>query len=363
MAGFLGMNKKVAGGAAKPTAPVKPAIKPIAKAPVSPVAKPAVKPVTTPSAPKLGGIKPVVKPVVKPPVKEEVKKEVTEVVETIETAPVADTTEEKVTLAPVEVEETTIEETTEAAEDSTTEKVDAEIETVETVVEEESKSDDIPEGYTEEEWAAMSPQKRGAITRKKNQENKKRKQALEDHKEEVAKDLAASVPAYTPEPIPSRSEVQYEEVLSTMIISSAGAEWDKQVAELTATLKGIAIEPDMNTATMKHAMADLVGLKDTIFSEYTLSKTILEATERKIDMVKGLNAKGSSADERKLNSLRACVAYEQDGITINLYELLDVATAKFNFYNELMKQIEFKAKSLITMNGALKLEKDALGQL
>ena len=26
-------------------------------------------------------------------------------------------------------------------------------------------------------------------------------------------------------------------------------------------------------------------------------------------------------------------------------------------------QIEFKAKSLITMNGALKLEKDALGQL
>lgn len=353
MAGFLGINKKVVAGGAKPAAPVKPAIKPIAKAPVAPAGKPAIK---TPIAPK-AAVKPVVKPVAKPIIKPaeeveaaEVKEETTAPIEAVEAQET-----EAVTIAPVEVEETTEEiepEVTEAAKEETKEET-----------KEEAKSDDIPEGYTEEEWNAMSPQKRGAVTRKKNQENKKaRKEALEQHKSEIAINANASV-SYIPEKVPARSEVPYEEVMATIIISSAGSDWDKQVAELTASLKGIAIEPDMNTATMKHAMAELVTLKDTIFSEYTLSKTILEATERKIDMVKGLNAKGSSADERKLNSLRACVAYEQDGMTINLYELLDVATAKYNFYNELMRQIEFKAKSLITMNGALKLEKDALGQL
>ena len=364
MAGFLGINKKVAAGGAKPVAPVKPAIKPIAKVPVVPGAKPAIKPAV---APIKTGVKPTtIKPVaIKPTVKEE------EVKDQVEETVAEEAVEETVTLAPVEVEAPQVE-TIEATEEAVVEEVTEETkeeaaqeEIVEDIATSQEEHEDtaIPEGYTEEEWNALSPQKRGAITRKKNQEDKKRKEAVKEHKQEVAKELAASAPSYVPEPVPARTEMPYEEVLATIIISSAGNDWDKQVAELTQALKAIAIEPDMNTATMKHAMADLVTLKDTIFHEYTLSKTILEATERKIDMVKGLNAKGSSADERKLNSLRACVAYQQDGITINLYELLDVATAKFNFYNELMRQIEFKAKSLITMNGALKLEKDALGQL
>lgn len=339
MAGFLGINKKVA-GAAKPIAPVKPAIKPIAKAPIAPV-KPGV-------AVNKPAVKPVVKPIVKPQVKEEVepKTEETTAVEevvTLSPSPVQDDVAE-VVQEPV-VEET-VGNTTEESLDDTTQEAEPK-----TVTEDKEEDD--------EEMKNLSPQQKAAITRKRNAAAKNRKQALEQHKEEVV----ATSSEYIPEKVPARSEMPYEEVISTVIISSAGQEWDAQVAELTSSLKAIAIEPDMNTATMKQAMADLVTLKDIIFSEYTLSKTILEATERKIDMVKGLNAKGSSADERKLNSLRACVAYEQDGININLFELLDVASAKHNFYNELMKQIEFKAKSLITMNGALKLEKDALGQI
>ena len=359
MAGFLGINKKnLAGGAPKPTAPVKPTIKPIAKAPGAPIVKPAVK---APVAPK-AAVKPVVKPIVKPPVAEQALEESTET--TTETV-----AEEVVTLAPTavetvseEVETPNIDEATE--ETNTTEEAVETSETVEVKEEKETiKSDDIPEGYTEEEWLALSPQKRGAITRKLRQDNKKRKEALELHKEELGLNETPVSAGYTPEKVPTRSEIPYEEVVAAIIISSAGAEWDKQVAELTAALKSIAIEPDMNTATMKHAMSELVTLKDTIWSEVNSSKTVLEAVKRKIDMVSILNAKGSSTDERKANALRACMKHTENDITINLYELLDVASAKYNFYSELMKQIDFKAKSLITMNGALKLEKDALGQL
>ena len=377
MAGFLGLNKKIAGGAVKPVAPAKPSIKPVVTG-VKPSIKPVVAPIKT-------GVKPAtIKPTIKPVQKEEEVKPVEAAVETtaentveskIEPVVVAQEVkpEETVSLTPVETSETVEETTEEVVEEieaivettETTEVVEATEETKEETKEEvksETKTD-IPQGYTEEEWNALSPQKRGAITRKKNQEEKKSKDTNKDSNNETNKEVKAQTKdqAYIPEQIPQRSQIPYEEVLSAVIISSAGKEWDMQVAELTQALKAITIEPDMNSATMKYAMADLVALKDAIFHEYTLSKTVLEGTERKIDMVKTLNAKGSSSDERKLNSAKACIAYQEDGIAINLYELLDVASAKFNFYSELMKQIEFKAKSLITMNGALKLEKDALG--
>jgi hypothetical protein len=368
MAGFLGINKKISTGV-KPVAPVKPAIKPV----VAPV-KSAIKPVTT-GAVKPATIKPIIKPIVK---SEEVKQDKIQdqVTETTQT----NTEEEVVSLTPVktqdevcavETKEEVVEATVETTVETKEEVVEVKEETTETIEVKETieakddtakekvkqKETDIPQGYTEEEWNALSPQKRGAITRKKNQEDKKTKEESETKQESVKSE------AYIPEQIPQRTQIPYEEVLSAIIISSAGSDWDMQVAELTQTLKAISIEPDMNTATMKHAMADLVSLKDTIFHEFTLSKTILEATERKIDMVKALNAKGTSSDERKLNSTKACMAHKEGSMTINLFELLDVAAAKHNFYSEFMKQIEFKAKSLITMNGALKLEKDALGQL
>lgn len=328
MAGFLGLNNKAG---VKPTGvkPVAPAIKPGA---IKPIAKPvvgAVKPTVTPIT------KPAVKPIAKSvELKEEVK------------------TEEEVTIAPTLV-------ATEAI-DSAQEDMVAESNLGRNEAEIQTESMDVTHSpETEEEKQAVNEYIESQKT--KDVEAKEKKTTTKKAARTTKKVAEEKVEEYVPEAMPKRSEVNYEEVIASTIIYSAGAEWDMQVAELTSQLKSIVIEPDMNSATMKQAMSDLVGLKDTIFGEYTLNKTILEATNRKIDMVKGLNAKGSSADERKLNSLKAVVEHKEGGLTINLYELLDVITAKFNFYDGLMKQIEFKAKSLITMNGALKLEKDALG--
>lgn len=322
MAGFL--KKPIAPQINKEKAVTPPPVKPMATvkqpAPIKPIAKPTAK---SPILPGGGLIKPAPIAAAKkeePVAKEEVKEEKV----TLQPAPANETKEEAPKDKPVIVAKK--EEAIKVDEDG---KVEIKAEKIE--VKEETKEEEVKE---------TKP--------KKTTRNRKKAEP------------ASTESDFVPEEIPSKSAEEYNDIIASSIIYSAGADWDKQVAELTEMLKAIVIEPDMNTATMKETMSDLVKLKDTIFSEYTLSKTILEAANRKIDVVKGLNAKGSSADERKLNSFKACVEHKEGDLTINLFELLDVATAKFNFYDSLMRQIDFKAKSLITMNGALKLEKDAL---
>lgn len=321
MAGFLGIKKpvapqvnkeKVSTATPSPIQPIKP-VSQVKPQPIKPVAQPARK--DGPILPGGGLIKPV------KPKTEEKEKEVKE---------------EKLTLNPTPAAEETVVEKKETVEAKKEEVKDKPVVVVET-------KEEVKEEVKEEKKEETPKETKKKTTRRST----KKKEETETE--------------FVPEEIPTKNAEEYNEIIASTIIYSAGADWDKQVSELNEQLKSIVIEPDMNTATMKQAMSDLVKLKDVIFSEYTLSKTILEAAERKIDLVKGLNAKGSSADERKLNSLKACVEYKEGDLTINLFELFDVASVKFNFYESLMKQIDFKAKSLITMNGALKLEKEALG--
>lgn len=228
---------------------------------------------------------------------------------------------------------------------------------------EQAKEEELVYGeYTLKEWNEMSPQKRGAITRTKAKEAKEQrtsnKATNKTEKQSTKTQTVKETTEFTPTLLPQRSTVDYEELIANLVITSLGEEWDKMVEQIRMQLKSIQITPDMNSATMKQSTADLAALRDEIFYEATQAKTTFEGVLSKIDVVKGLNTKGSSPDERKLNGLRACVHYSENGYEINLYELLEVARVKHNFFSETMKQIEYKKNALITMNGALKLEKD-----
>lgn len=290
-------------------------------------------------------IKPNMQPVDEPVAVEEVKEE-----STVETS----------VETPAEIQEEVVEETKEESAQETIKEVDPKREAIEEV-----KREELVYGeFTLEEWNAMSPQKRAAVTRKKNQEEKAakiEKKAESTPAKTTANTASGKQTAFTdfaPTLLPKRSEVDYEELIANLVITSLGEEWDKMVEQVRVQLKSIQITPDMNAGTMKQATADLASLRDEIFYEATQAKTTFEGVTAKIDVVKGLNTKGSSPDERRLNGLKACVHYSENGYDINLYELLEVARVKHNFYSEIMKQIEYKKNALITMNGALKLEKD-----
>lgn len=359
--------------------------------------KPGVAPVIgKPAAPKpvIGGIKPVVgikpgiKPAIKPVTKEKENEEVTPVpVEAeenkISIAPKAASapsiklpTVKAPSIKPVEEAEGIKEEVIEEKEEVTQEAVETAEETKEESIQEtmeaveekhpreiaieQAKKEELVYGeYTIEEWNAMSPQKRGSITRAKTKEAKAKREAGKTAgKESTTKTQTKEPVEFVPTLLPQRSSVDYEELIANLVITSLGEEWDKMVDQVRVQLKSIQITPDMNSATMKQATADLAALRDEIYYEATQAKTTFEGVTSKIEVVKGLNTKGASAEERKLNGLRACVHYSEGGYDINLFELLEVARVKYNFYSETMKQIEYKKNALITMNGALKLEKD-----
>lgn len=339
----IGAVKPVAPKKATPVAPVAPKIapkpvgakpiapKPITPAPVEdkeetvtpikpPTAAPAPKAAPAP-APKNLGIKPLAAPkMAAPKVKDIVNK------------PVEEVTEEEVK-ASVEEEVVPFTKAVEIVEP-----------VKETAVETEKAKEEEKEEVKVEEKEEKKTTKK--TTRKTS------KKAKEETDEETE---------FVPELMPQRCDRDYNEVMSETVIYSAGEEWEQQCREIDEQIKAIQITPDMNTATLKQATAELSQLRDTLYLEASTAKTIMESVESKISIVKQLNAKGSSPDERKLNSIKACMYHKVNDITVNLFELEDVARAKHNFYDSVMKQIEYKSKALITMNGGLKLEKDMLG--
>ena len=372
---------------------------------IKPVQGGVVKPAQPAIKPNIGikGIQPI-KPVIKTNIKEETEKEEIAITENVKEE-VKETKEKFISLLPKkaseaklpkikleedeEVEETKTEveeiKTEVEVKDNATEEVIADNETEEVneepltdnnevanIVEEikEEVKEEIKEEikeeekiygiYTKEEWESFSPQKKAAITRKERNKAKSNEDTNVNTKESNSnKKISSQEIEITL--LPERSKVEYEELIANLVISSLGEEWDKMVEEVRCKLKSIQITPDMNTATMKEASADLATLRDELFYDASQARTIFEGIVSKIDVVKGLNTKGSSPDERKLNGLKACVHYTESGYTVNLYELLEAARVKHNFYTDVMKQIDYKRGALITMNGALKIEKDTLG--
>lgn len=325
--------------------------------PVAPKATQQVPPIVPKAAPVVPGVKPISpiapKAMPKAPAKqtEENTTETTTVVAPKPMVAPKIVTENKIkdiVNKPEEVvEEKVTDEVTEATEENTKEQVKEVSETVEKA-KEIKEEETVKETKEKETKNNEEKQVTTKTTRKSSRSSKSTKQEVENEE-------------FIPELMPKRCERDYNEVISETVIYSAGEEWEMQCKEIDEQLRAIQITPDMNAATMKQATAELSQLRDMLYLEANTAKTIMESIESKITIVKQLNAKGSSPDERKLNSIKACMYHKVDDMTVNLFELEDVARAKHNFYESVMKQIEYKSKALITMNGGLKLEKDIMG--
>lgn len=319
--------KPVAGAAPKAPAPMKSPVKPIGvKAPagIKPIAPKSVKPVVPPA--------PVAEP--EPEVIETAKEEVVEVKTP---TPVVKPKIKVNNAEEVKTKEEPLQEEKPVAKATAKEKA---------VDEEEPKKEEVA-------VEAKEPEEKKEEVKEEKTVKKTRSRKSSASKKETAEPVEVDIP---------RNEIEYEEIISNVLVISAGESWEENTAEVLSKLKSIVIEADMNPATLRQAQADLVQLKDAILPEYIKAKSVLDAAETKLDLVKTLNAGvGSTADERKANAIRACMAYSENGYTINLFELVDIAKGQVIFYKDVIDQLEFKRGALITMNGALKLDKDAVG--
>lgn len=358
---FLNVGKKPSVGGIKPNVAVKPA-------PIKPnIGSATIKP---PAMPKIGAnIKPGIKPV--EPKKEEVKPTSIKpkggqilpggglIGQGRQDKKEEETKEEKkITLSPAPAKEVVKEE--KQPELKVVPKEEAPKEEVVEIKEETTKVEEVVETKPEKEETVQETiaEVKEAVEPEESPKEEKPKKATRSRAKKDKKDAEEEV--FVPTLLPMRNTVDYEELIANLVITSLGQEWDEMVEQIRTTLKSIQITPDMNPTTMKQATAELSTLRDEIFYDANQAKTVFEGVNAKIDVVKSLNAKGSSPDVRKLNSIKACVHYSENGYDVNLYELLEVARVKHNFYTDVMKQIEYKKNALITMNGALKLEKDLM---
>lgn len=333
---------------AKPAINV-PGAKPVVPGAKPPIGKPGIKPPV--GKPPIGK-PPIAKPTVAPVAKEEVKEEIVPQEPVVETTVQA--TEEVIENTVVETPQTPEVPEVKAEEPKVEEKAEEKVE--------EKTNEEIPEGYTEEEWNSMSPQKRGAVTRKLNQEAKKKaetkanaKTAIKEYKEEKETTVTSNV-------VIPETELNFADCVTAIKSNFVDQEWEDFRTKVTTTMSEIVISNEMNKPQLHDLLSQIAILRDEISIVYNDTKTLYEGLTAKedglIDRTKRLNAKGTNAEERKVSGTVAVMNYKsKEGHNINLYELLDETRARYNFLKTINDSIEFKKAVLLTMLSSLKSEK------
>lgn len=141
-------------------------------------------------------------------------------------------------------------------------------------------------------------------------------------------------------------------------------EWESFKAEVMEELSEINITPDMNPGTLKVVIAELSMLREKIWHPYQEAKNLYERLSSKepeglIERVKRINlGTGANDMERRKAGVMACMAYETPEGAVNLFEMMDESKERYTFLRGVIDSVKYKTDILITLNGALKLEKE-----
>lgn len=165
-----------------------------------------------------------------------------------------------------------------------------------------------------------------------------------------------------------RTRISYAEALEAVSSGFVDPEWEEFRAHIEEELANIEIKDDMHPGTLKLAIGELSKLRQEIWSPFQDIKTTFEHLSLKepeglIERIKKISLGDGTNDlQRKKAGVEACMNFvdPRSGAQVNLYELLDETRMRYNFLKATMDSIQYKTQILITMSGALKLEKDHL---
>ncbi len=130
-------------------------------------------------------------------------------------------------------------------------------------------------------------------------------------------------------------------------------------------LNAVKIDKDANSAVLKYALEELNNINDEIALPLAEAEALVMALSDKEcgvgTVTKALASaedEGGNANTRAAAGYRALMNASVNGQTINLLTMLIAAKVRLNYLTSIRNRIEFKRNSLITLNGALKLEAD-----
>jgi hypothetical protein len=191
--------------------------------------------------------------------------------------------------------------------------------------------------------------------------NSKKKPAAKTNNKKKAEEKTNDVVDITDIPTTNMS---FAEAISQITSPFVDEEWEEFKKEVQDELSAIVITDDLNPGTLKITISELSILREKIWFSYQEIKTLFESLSSKdpeglIERIKRVNLGAGNNDmERRKAGVMACMNYPTDAGEINLYEVLDETRSRFNFLKSVLDSIQYKTDVLITMNGALKLEKD-----
>lgn len=217
----------------------------------------------------------------------------------------------------------------------------------------------------EKEEVKEEPNKNESSEEEKKEENKpKKEKKAKASKRKTAKKKNVDTDedmSFVDIPVTSAS---FHDAIQSITSSFMDEDWEEFKAEVEKELSEITIDSDMNPGTLKVVISELSILRDKVWFPYQESKTLYEQLSSKepeglIERVKRINlGNGNNDMERRRAGVWACMNYETDTGTVNLYEVLDEVRKRYNFLRSVIESIQYKTDVLITLNGALKLEKD-----
>lgn len=173
--------------------------------------------------------------------------------------------------------------------------------------------------------------------------------------------VAAAAEDITEMPESTMSFTEMAEAMSSPMIDE---EWTTFRDNIEAELDAIVIDMDMNPGTLKVVLSELNSIYDQIAQPLHQARTLLENLTNKedgaIQVIKSVNTGSGNNDmERKKAGYIAVMNYKpRNGGSINLFDAAAEARSRYNFLKGIYDRIQYKNNMLITMNGALKLERD-----
>lgn len=291
-----------------------------------------------------------------------------------------ETKEEVKAVAPVKESETTTEEVIVEAKQETVveEKSEAVVETPQEEVAkttEEAKQEPAKETAKEKATAKKPTSKKPAEAKEEKEAEAEKEEPKAEEKAPAKKttrrntakkkETASAPEEATFYEIPT-TEIDYAEAVEAIRSPFRDETWEAFKAEIQEDLSKIEVSDDLNPGALKIVISELSILRDKIWFPLQEAKTEFERYASKepeglIERVKRINSVGGNNEtERRRAGILACMNYETSAGTVNLYELMDESRERYSFLKAVDESIKFKKDILITMNGALKLEKDLL---
>lgn len=278
---------------------------------------------------------------------------------------VAPVVEEKTVVAPVEAVVPVVEETPVAEAPAKEEQKVVEFPVKEAVEPAPAEVKEEPAEAVQEEVKEAEPVEPVAEEKPKPKRSRAKKPATPP-KEDTAEGVEPKQQEESFYEIPTTQVGSFAEVLEAIRTPFVDETWEAFKDEIVDDLSNIVIADDLNAGMLKVTVAELSILREKLWLPLQEAKNEFDRFTSKepegfIERVKRVNATGGANEtERRRSGILACMNYETPAGKVNLYEALDDVRERYNFLKAAMDSVKFKTDILITMNGALKLEKEHL---